>query len=428
MPGHIDPKGDIKPALKLMLRTSSGVAASACPDAETLAAWHERTLPAAEMAAFEHHAAECARCRAMLAAFVRADLDGLGAEAGEGVVGSSPFWRRWRLNWLVPVAATATALALYVAAPGPSDDRSAAGTPEILDGLRLNELPAPPEKPRDDSTEPSATGEYRAVEPPAPGSATVENRADTVDRRNQGYADASNDQKAAAPLIQMPPAPAATAPPPAGAFSPFAPVPAEPRSAEPPPVVAPLPPRAERDTAEEALPPLAARVPPSEVPPRPGPSAAAPGLVDAPVLERAPGAPRRERVGEPNEQAIGAVRDRAARVVPLSGGSSSLRFRVDAGRLDRSTSGDAWSLVPLPAGVSAGDITSGTVSGRTIWMVGRGGLVLHAPEGGPFTRVPGPSSADLRLVTAEDARTATVLTSDGREYSTADGGTRWTAR
>ena len=42
-----------------------------CLDAETLAAWSEGSLDAAQRAAAEAHASECARCQDLLAAMIR---------------------------------------------------------------------------------------------------------------------------------------------------------------------------------------------------------------------------------------------------------------------------------------------------------------------------------------------------------------------
>lgn len=417
-----EPDRDIEPMLKHMLRTSSSVAVSACPDAETLAAWNERTLPAVEMAAFERHAADCARCRAMLAAFVRADPSAPAAETGATGLDAVPFWRRWRLNWLVPLAATATALAVYVATPSPSDDRRV--TEELLadrtSGVtRSNEVAVPLEKERESVERDADTAGKAAPAALAEEAArNVETRADARDRRVQAEADTAPDQKAqavqkaetavsaarTAPAAPRDPSPS-FAPEPA---APAMPMPAAPRAASaPPPSVG--------AAAAEAVSPSA-------------PQDGAASLVDARSANRAPDALRRERSAQSNEQAVSGGRRDAARSLPLSGSPNGLRFRVSGERLERGASGDTWSTVTLPGGVSGSDITSGTVAGRTIWMVGRGGLVLRSPEDGAFVRVPSPSSADLRAVTAEDERTATVVASDGRRYSTTDGGARWTAR
>src|SRR5262249_58698991 len=50
---------------------SSGNSTDACLDADTLAAWADGALDAGALAAAEAHAADCARCQAMLAAMAR---------------------------------------------------------------------------------------------------------------------------------------------------------------------------------------------------------------------------------------------------------------------------------------------------------------------------------------------------------------------
>src|SRR5215831_14540891 len=81
----------------------------ACLDAETLAAWSEGGLAEAERIRVETHAADCVRCQAMLAALTKAS----GASST-----ARPWWSRgWNLGWMVPLAAGAAALALWVAVP-----------------------------------------------------------------------------------------------------------------------------------------------------------------------------------------------------------------------------------------------------------------------------------------------------------------------
>ncbi|HUK36608.1 MAG TPA: zf-HC2 domain-containing protein, partial [Vicinamibacterales bacterium] len=80
----------------------------ACLDTETFALWVDDGLSAADRAAAERHVAECARCQATLAALVRT------IPTPER---RRPWWQTMRVAWLAPVAATATALAIWVAVP-----------------------------------------------------------------------------------------------------------------------------------------------------------------------------------------------------------------------------------------------------------------------------------------------------------------------
>ena len=86
----------------------SPVSGEGCLDAETLAAWADGGLGAQAAAAVELHASNCASCTAVLAAMART--------APAAVV--RPAWTTARLfRWLVPLAAAATAVAIWVAVP-----------------------------------------------------------------------------------------------------------------------------------------------------------------------------------------------------------------------------------------------------------------------------------------------------------------------
>ena len=78
----------------------------ACLDAGTVAAWNDGALDAREIAAAELHAADCSRCMALLTAIARTAP--VQAEARS---------KRSLLRWLAPLAAAATAVAVWVAIP-----------------------------------------------------------------------------------------------------------------------------------------------------------------------------------------------------------------------------------------------------------------------------------------------------------------------
>jgi hypothetical protein len=100
---------------------------SRCVDEDALAAWADDTLDAKSRAAVESHAADCARCQAMLAAM---------AKTAPALSAPQPARRRRSLfAWLVPVAATAAAVIVWLAAPAekpalaPPPDRTVAAAP-----------------------------------------------------------------------------------------------------------------------------------------------------------------------------------------------------------------------------------------------------------------------------------------------------------
>ena len=93
-----------------------------CPDAETLAAYHERMLLPEEMVAQKSHVAGCARCQEILAtlelteAIPISDQDSQEVVAGakRGSVTAMPK-RRTYLRWVLPVGAIAAGILVLVA-------------------------------------------------------------------------------------------------------------------------------------------------------------------------------------------------------------------------------------------------------------------------------------------------------------------------
>lgn len=87
-----------------------------CLDAETMAAWVDHALPAADAAATDAHVADCARCQQVLAVLVTS----MPAMPAMPIVAQpAPWWRRrWVVGSLVPLAAGSLALALWIAVPG----------------------------------------------------------------------------------------------------------------------------------------------------------------------------------------------------------------------------------------------------------------------------------------------------------------------
>ena len=96
--------------LKESFRTSARtMQPGSCLDAETLAAWIDGSLAGGQLTAAREHLADCVDCQATLAAFAR-------TTSPEAI--PEPWWRRGlSARWLVPVAATATVIAIWVAAP-----------------------------------------------------------------------------------------------------------------------------------------------------------------------------------------------------------------------------------------------------------------------------------------------------------------------
>ena len=87
-----------------------GGVTDACLDAETLAAWTAGGLAGSALEAVQLHVADCARCQSIAGTLARISSTMPQAEP-------VPPSRRW-LAWFIPLAAAATAVALWFAVPG----------------------------------------------------------------------------------------------------------------------------------------------------------------------------------------------------------------------------------------------------------------------------------------------------------------------
>ena len=139
MNSKTDRDGAIDDMLRATLRADAARAtvSDECIDAETIAAWSDGALPAASAARIETHLSRCSHCQALLAALVRS--------APPTTAPSRSIWQRWQLRWVVPIAAAASALALWIAIP--SDRREAAPQIAALEDSRqqpATSSPAPP--------------------------------------------------------------------------------------------------------------------------------------------------------------------------------------------------------------------------------------------------------------------------------------------
>ena len=178
--------------------------AGPCVDPETIAAWTEGSLSPTEAAAVETHMASCAACQQVLEVFARTSPPPLE---------SPSVWQRWRLGWAVPLAAAATAAAIWVAVP---DDRK----DPIQDAFTIADSPTPSEPNRTEpknepaDTQAPSTALERS-EPPARRDADSSLRAQAEKREGlqekeetdrQGFA-----REAASAAPAAPPAAAARA-------------------------------------------------------------------------------------------------------------------------------------------------------------------------------------------------------------------------
>ncbi len=78
------------------------------------------------------------------------------------------------------------------------------------------------------------------------------------------------------------------------------------------------------------------------------------------------------------------------------------------------------------SGVTTDLLAGSAVSAKVCWVVGRDGTILRTTDGGyHWMSVDSPTHADLAGVTAQSADSATIRTTSGQQFSTADAGNNW---
>jgi hypothetical protein len=349
-------------------------ATDACVDAETLAAWMDGSLSGESLDRAEHHAAGCARCQAMLASMARTAPE----------TAARPSWRTVTVRWIVPVAAAAAAVMLWVfvdrgpGAPVSTVSRSVAadrqeGAPPAAQSAGPSQIaPLAPERAAKDAALPRR---------PSPAPDLLAERRSQPGRGGDGRAGQAQDALASSAASSRGSA--------LSVAESFKTLPAA-----PPPVAPP------------AAPPIAASAPaPAE------PKGLAETIAVAQSPDRAAGSARR-----------GAV---AFTTADILSPEPAFRWRLASpAAIQRSTDGGAtWTPQVAPVAVL---LTAGSSPARDIcWMVGRDGAVVLSTDGATWHRRPFPEAVDLTAVRAIDSKAARVTTADGRQFSTADGGATW---
>ena len=177
--------------------------------AEALAAWAEGRLAVAEAATVEAHLAGCTLCQETLAVFARAEPQDVESGFSRISPERSGFsWFRWR--WAVPVAAAATAAAIWVAVPdNPNQDE-----------FERTVAPAIEER----SVAPGRAASADAEAPPAePQAKPLSSRRDAAIDRLEDRAEKQESRAAANAVEEDLKAEASPAAPPAAARAPEAP-------------------------------------------------------------------------------------------------------------------------------------------------------------------------------------------------------------
>jgi hypothetical protein len=449
----------------LARRLRSSAAAAVCPDAETLAAYHERSLIPAEVQTWEQHIAACVRCQDILAQLKATDEIPLGAGqhqnaavegsnlfdavyvAEEGPTAAEPVaaaplrvkaqktaavvslpqsskqQRAAHWRWLAPAGALAAGLLAWVAV----HERQPA---KMMQPAKIevaeNRAPAPPPP-----VETTATMERGKAEKPSSSSktgATADTRAAAVDELiNHG---AEPARKEVAALSE-------------GAFVKSDRKDAELNAVEQAPVsvtestsvggvadaskskqTGELPMQEREATNLVQL--QAATAKPATGGPAPLPQTESKAMKKAPPLAAAPENALEISSGLRDAPALRMAKSRSPRSVPAPGGRVIWRLGM-AGLIELSTdSGLTWTA---QISGTTNDLFLGSApSEQVCWVIGIEGTILRTADGGThWLSVPSPISQNLGLIRASDGLHATVWDLSRRHsFQTKDGGVSWT--
>lgn len=409
-----------KPAAELLRRSlaSAPGATGDCPDPEILAAYSEHSLDADESARYELHFSQCARCREQLAAMVLAAAPAPVSRARR----ASWIWT-WGWLGLAPVTAALLIAAIFIARH-PSLNHPAENAAHPL--LALSQ-PSPP--PMASGASQPAT-EPRAVAPGASVAGGTRLRAAPNSSSEQSQfglppppPKASVSQKGA--IASVPPGAADKAV--LGGAAPAAQPAASSRvngvgNGHGNGVANGAPATAAQPAIETAAAPPAANAGPVSQ-----------GVADGTAPQQevvqskqqlSQGLVTNRSLSQDNSLMLETAEDRKAQTIVRSPDPQVL-WRISSGRfVERSAdAGATWHTQWTNA--NAHVVAGAATSVETCWLVGRGGIILLTTDGKKWKTVSPPADVDFVNVAATGASSATVTTSEGRQFTTSDSGKHW---
>jgi hypothetical protein len=409
-----------------------------CPDAELIAAYHERAIGTEEIAECENHFAACPRCRKILAVLAAsADVplaDKEVARLGElasplqpgsvppPAVRARPSWHfEWR-RWLAPALAAAAVLTVWAVMRGPWQRQQSPASVMVAEAPNTapEAIPAAPSRELREQPQPNRLENAPAKE--LKDQSAVAAASSKKTRAESGKATAGRDSAAiAAGELQ------------AGHAE---------KTLQSQTVLSGGA-RANVGANREAVTPA---VPTAPSAPSTAPQASAQQEVIATAEAPAINTPAKARQvplaqrkmadlpmnGRNYSVMLLAPAESGVRALAKSPSARLLWRAGNAGRIEHSTDGGkTWSPEASP---SREDWLAGAaVSDTVCWLAGRNGAIARTTDGEHWERIPPPAMAadasgklpDWVAVTASDAQMATVTAADNRRFTTRDGGKTW---
>jgi hypothetical protein len=439
-----------------------------CPGASTIAAYFERTLPAAERTDYERHLAQCARCASALAALARIDDAHYADHAHDAIEPGGIANRRaaggenrgsWRRRRPLPLAAFAAAAAILIvfalrtltaqrnpiggetrsafpARPLAGDQASGIVNPAPLEesgdvGSTGNSMMAMNEAARAQPASPARPESLASKMEPAPAEPRPQAReleqsrnppsAEDLRQRLHASKLAKEQVKVAATdEVAVPSAAPAAVTSATSPTSPSTPLMASAPSAlfDAAHVPAPSPPPA--PSADHSIVAGASASPSSGVI---ASSRLAPSNL-AGFAATTPGTSATGIATIPVPTGAAAILNANTIAAAAPNHTPAAIWIVGArGAISRYSPATGWT--PQTSGVTT-DLTRGSApSTTTCWVVGRGGTILRTVDGEHWTKVAAPVGDDLAEVVASSASDATITAAGGRRFGTSDGGVTW---
>jgi hypothetical protein len=438
-------------ASHLRAGSSAGDPHSACSDAETLAAYHERSLAPEQMASLKAHVADCERCQQILAHLEATDEIPVAAPdvarqanaAANSNVRVIPARKPMLWRWVAPAGALAAALLVWVAVHENNAARISvqATRVDIKQAETAKNLPAPSPlstlppsldaTPKEERPSRGTLGKLNAPPPsqtagaPNPPPQSLLKQKDSSDAGKKSWVADDSAQMADNSLNrEVPPAPEEALQSRSEALERIetaktdaAKIEAENKAAN-----------ARRDALLPGSPQQ-----PTPAPARSAMAGAAPAAPSA--RAQASSEPAGVSGGVAQQQEIAGMSKFSEKAkmrlaasigeVTISASGGTVSWRVgQAGFIEFSSdAGKTWAL--QLSGVTADLLGGSAPSEKVCWIVGGAGTILRTTDGGAhWQKLRAPVQEDIRTVAAVDARRATVSLTNG-SYQTTDGGATW---
>lgn len=456
----------------------------ACADAETLAAYHERSLAPEAMASLKAHVSECARCQEILGQMQATDEIPMAtvdivrpAEAtAESVVRIVPARKATLWRWVAPAGALAAGLLVWIAVREnkpvpfvkPASTRDAAtevakvqpasppALPPTLEATGKGEAPSlradstSHAEPRTQSRLQSSVGANQEI-----GGATSaatqllrplskDKELRSAPKKSSSAGGVGGGSAGAAPGFVTPSVPERVLEPtPPRGVTESVVVEAAPSSEVKNEVIAAELAKTEPDAksandkrdaaASRSVSPMSANAS-AAPPPAPEPSVApAPVpqqsqtvevMAESSAVTTLPMHARNSTdLTNLNQTALLLTSGSAAVTVTAPDGRASWRIGAAGVILFSSDAGKNWLV--QPSGIITDLLAGSAPSSKVCWLVGRSGTILRTTDKGKhWKKVKPPTQDDLRSVFAVNARRATVSPAAGT-YQTTDGGATW---